>query len=295
MTDPALTCFAGRAGHHTDRLMRGAPLLAAALADRLGVESITIGEPEPALAATWDIELSAALPALARMAARIDAVLAGGGVPVSASGVCSVSLATIPVVARHRPDAVVVWFDAHADLNTPQTSTTGFLGGMALAGSLGLWDSGLGSGLRAGQVVLVGGRDLDPPEQALIDTGRVALVPVAEDMAERLRAVVAGRPVYLHLDCDVLQPGLVPTDYRVASGMRLEQLEACARVLGESELVGIEIAELEAPETPVSAMTFDARLGRLLDALAPLRLWPARPRGGRGAATRNRRSDQLAD
>jgi len=164
MTEPALSCFAGRAGHHTDRLVRGAPLLAAAL------------------------------PALTKLATRIDTVLDTGGVPVSAIGVCSVALATVPAVARHRPDAVVVWFDAHADLNTPATSMTGFLGGMALAGPLGLWDSGLGSGLAQGRVVLVGSRDLDPPEHDLVDSGRVALVPVADDMAARLRAVIAGRP-----------------------------------------------------------------------------------------------------
>ncbi len=156
--------------------MRGAPLLAAALADRIGVEAVTIGAPEPTLAAAWDVELAAARPAPPEMAARVDMVLADGGVPVSAIGVCSVALATVPVVARHRPDAVVVWFDAHADLNTPTTSTTGFLGGTALAGPLGLWDSGLGSGLAQDHVVLVGSRDLDPPEHELIGSGRVALV-----------------------------------------------------------------------------------------------------------------------
>lgn len=268
MSKTELTCFAGRAGHHTDRLMRGAPLLAAALADRLGVKAVTIGAPEPALAAAWDIELAAALPALTELATRIDSVLATGGVPVSAIGVCSVALATLPVVARHRPDAVVVWFDAHADLNTPATSVTRFLGGMALAGPVGLWGSGLGSGLALDRVVLVGSRDLDPPEHDLVDSGQVALVPVADDMAEHLRAVIAGRPAYIHLDCDVLKPGLVPTDYRVPGGMTLAQLEMCARMLAESEIIGVEIDEIEAPDTDRAEQ--HTQLARLLNALDAL-------------------------
>jgi len=54
-------------------------------------------------------------------------------------------------------------------LNTPDVTTTGYLGGLALAGPAGLWDSGLGSGLKLDQIVLVGQRDLDPYEQELID------------------------------------------------------------------------------------------------------------------------------
>ncbi|WP_444847916.1 arginase family protein [Duganella caerulea] len=49
---------------------------------------------------------------------------------MTASSRCAASLATLPVVARHRPDACVVWFDAHADLNTPSTTDSGYLGGM---------------------------------------------------------------------------------------------------------------------------------------------------------------------
>ncbi|WP_275477567.1 arginase family protein [Aureimonas ureilytica] len=40
---------------------------------------------------------------------------------------CAVSIATLPVVAKHHPDACVVWFDTHADLNTPESTTSGYL------------------------------------------------------------------------------------------------------------------------------------------------------------------------
>ncbi|MEO7122804.1 MAG: arginase family protein, partial [Lacisediminihabitans sp.] len=121
----------------------------------------------------------------------------------------------------------------------------GYLGGLALSGPLGLWESGLGAGLAVANSVLVGTRDVDPAEQNLVDEGFIELVTVGPDMAENLRRAIAGRPVYVHIDCDVLDPGVVPTDYIVPDGMTLDQLSSCAQVLASSELIGIEIGELE--------------------------------------------------
>lgn len=95
-------------------------------------------------------------------------------------------------------------------------------------------------------------------------------VPVATDMAEQLREVIAGRPVYVHIDCDVLAPGTVPTDYLVPGGVTLAQLRDCAAVLAESEVVGIEVGELEAvdPSDPSPARLIVEALAPLLDRAA---------------------------
>ncbi|MCD4535552.1 arginase family protein [Nocardioides sp. cx-169] len=263
----ALTHFAGRAGDHNDLAMVGSRQLAEGLVALLGVEATIVGSPEPCLSVGWREELDAALPTLRQMADRLDRVFRSGRTPVTASSRCAVALATLPVVAKHRPDAVVVWFDAHADLNTPENSTTGYLGGLAYSGPLGMWDSGLGDGLRAENAVLVGARDLDPAEQGLVDAGTIALVEVGPSMADELRAVIDGRPVYVHIDCDVLDAGTVPTDYRVPDGMSLADLNATTVVLAESELVGIEVGELESADDPHTPPSYVAAL---LDALAPL-------------------------
>ena len=139
-------------------------------------------------------------------------------------------LATLPNVALHRPDAIVVWFDAHADLNTPTTSTTGYLGGLVLSAAIGWWNSGLGSGLAPERIVLGGSRDLDAPEQRLIDEGTVRLA-AGQDLLGALDRFVGDSPVYFHLDCDVLEPGTVPTDYQVPGGLGLDDLAAVARRL----------------------------------------------------------------
>jgi len=264
-TEPsvAVTHFAGRAGDHNERAMSASPRLAAALADRYGTTPTVIGSPRPALSTGWVIELDAARQELGRMRGHYQALLARGATPVTASSRCAVALATLPVVAQHRPDAVVVWFDAHADINTPENTTTGYLGGLALSGPLGLWDSGLGSGLTARSVILAGVRDIDAPEADFIARSGLTVVPPGPDFGDRLGDAVTGRPVYLHIDCDVLDPGIVPTDYHVPGGLSLADLLDAATVLARSEVVGIEIGELE-------TITGDEDVAPLLDALSPI-------------------------
>lgn len=262
-----ITHFAARAGDHNDRAMQGSGMIAAELASRLKVAPVVVGAPEPALRANWDDELAAARPALAAMARRYERIFSDGGTPITALSRCAVALATLPVVARHRPDAVVVWFDAHADLNTPQNTTTGYLGGLALSGPLGMWHTGLGEGLRTENVILCGARDIDPPEQSLIDDGVIALAGVGPDLTTRLRAAIAGRPVYVHIDCDVLDPGIVPTDYLVPGGLILSDLHSIADMIAQHEVVGLEVGEFEAGEDPAGTLISP---GPLLDALQPL-------------------------
>ncbi|MBL3565448.1 arginase family protein [Rhodovulum sulfidophilum] len=221
---------------------RGAQAIGAALARQSGTVPVPFGTSQPALNAGWRTELAAARPALGQIQARIDAVLAGGAVSVAATGRCAASLATLPVVARHHPGACILWLDAHGDLNTPETSGSGDLGGMALSGPAGLWKTGLG----AGQIVLAGSRDLDPAERDLTLRHAIPVIPPGADMAAALRSVIAGRPVYVHLDCDALRPGIVPTEYAVEGGLSLDELNACTRVIAEHRLPGLEIAEFEA-------------------------------------------------
>jgi arginase len=264
---PALTIFQGRVGDHNDRGFGGAAGIGAEWQRRLGLPAVTVGTPEPPLNAGWREELAAAVPALEAMSRRYDEIYAAGETPVTALTRCAVALATLPVVARYHPDALVVWFDAHGDLNTPESSTTGYLGGLALSGPVGMWESGLGSGIAAANVVLGGARDLDPLERQLIDQGVVRHVPVGPDMLADLDAAVGSRPVYFHLDCDVLEPGLVPTDYRVPDGLRFDELAGVASRLAENAIVGVELAEFEGAWAETGA---SGDLDPLLAALSPL-------------------------
>lgn len=261
-----LTAYCTRAGDHNDLAMAGALSVGRALSDRLDIPVATIGEPETALNTAWGAELVAAKPALSELIDHLEGLFSRQRAPLLALSRCAASLATLPVVMRHRPDACVVWLDAHGDLNTPSTSPTGYLGGMALAGPAGLWDSGFGDGLPLASIILVGVRDLDPAEQALVDAGMLKLVPPKGDCLAQLRTALGGRPAYVHLDCDVLEPGIVPTDYRVPGGFTLAELGDLCRVLAEVEIVGIEIAEFE---NAWAGNGLPASPATLLDALEP--------------------------
>jgi len=92
------------------------------------------------------------------------------------------------------------------------------------------------------------------------------LVPPSGDSPAQLRTALGGRPAYVHLDCDVLEPGIVPTDYRVPGGFTLAELGDLCRVLAEVEIVGIEIAEFE---NAWAENGLPASPSALLDALEP--------------------------
>lgn len=264
--ESSLIVFVGPTGDHNDRGMAGASILGGELSRRLNLTPSVIGVPAPATSEPWHTALPAALPGLRELQDAHRIVIERGGVPVAALPRCAASLATLPTIAELHPDAVVVWFDAHADLNTPVNSTTGYLGGLVLSAAIGWWDSGLGAGLHPDRVVLGGTRDLDPPEQALVDAGTIKLA-AGPSLHTLLDQYVGDRPVYFHLDCDVLEPGTVPTDYQVPHGLTLDDLTAVSQRLSQNHIVGIEIAEYEAATDPND----DTNYARpLLEALEPL-------------------------
>jgi len=267
----ALTIFQGRTADRNSRAMAGAALLGKALAARVGVLGTVLGFPGPPLHESWDQELKAARPALLTLAERYEKLLTARQVPLTVMGRCASALATLPAIARHWPEACVVWFDAHADSNTPTSVAIPYLGGMVISGAAGMWATGLGDGLRLSNVVLVGSRDIDPDEQQLIDSGAIRLVRAGAELAFELAKAVGDRAVYVHLDCDVLEPGIVPTEYVSPNGLTLEDLRIACETLAKSRIVGLEIAEFEAtwPDShaPASAQGLLGSVAPLLDAM----------------------------
>jgi arginase len=263
----SLIVYRGRAGDRNSRGTAGAQVLGAALARRFRLPTTFVASAQTPLSTPlWDEQLAAARGDLHALADALHAQMGRGERCISAMGRCAAGLATIPIVVRHHPNACVVWFDAHGDSNLPSSNVEPYLGGMVITGAAGYWDSGLGSGLSMANVVLVGARDLDPHEKQLVQSGVLKVLSPGADLPARLGAAVGQRDVYVHLDCDVLEPGLVPLEYEVPGGLSFEALRACALELAKRKVVGVEIAEFEAE-------WLDGRPGspeRLIDAIAPL-------------------------
>lgn len=237
----------GRLADRTPGAPAGAALVGAALAERLGTLPRFVGAPEAPRTDEVEAALAHGAPTLHALGSEVTAALRAGAVPVIAGNKCPVALASLPAAAAAYPDLVVAWFDAHGDLNTPANSATGYLGGMVLAAACGLWRSGHGAGVDPANVVLVGARDLDPAEAELVAKHDVTVFTAAEAEPDRLRRFVAGRPLWVHLDLDVLEPGHVPLDYEVPGGLTPTGLRACLAALAGEQLVGLEVTEFEAP------------------------------------------------
>jgi arginase len=170
-------------------------------------------------------------------------------------GDCGVELAPISYLASKYPaDAfAVLWFDAHGDLNTPESSPSQHFEGMPLRVLLGEGDpeivAGCFSALRPEQVALAGVRDLDPPEVAYIQQQRIPMFAVEQMRDETIIHYLRGRGVkylFIHLDFDVLDPNDFPyLSLPTAGGVRIKTLIALLTKLREAfDVVGFTITEL---------------------------------------------------
>ncbi len=262
----ALCC---RTSDRTPGAVRGAQTLAPLIGKRLGLEPRTIGTPAEPRTTAYDEDLRDSRGCLLEAGGQVDDALAGGRVPVIAAADCSISVTTLPAALRHRPDAKVLWLDAHGDYNTPQTTGSGYLGGMCLAGACGEWEPGLGEKIDAEQVVLAGVRDLDSGERELLE--RSAATVIGASVIETLVAVknaLDGAPVFIHLDFDVLDPEEFPAAVPAPGGLSSDKLyDLMEAVAEDSELVGLEITAFEAPEDEDARADMAETAMRVLDPL----------------------------
>ena len=235
----------GRVGDRTPGALPGALAAGRALGRTLGLEPHVIGSPSSARTDDWSECLPAAAETLHGLRDAVRGAFDSGAVPVLATNTCGASIGTLPSVAERFPDAVVLWIDAHGDFNTPETTESGYLGGMVVAAACGLWDSGHGAGLNPAQVVIVGGRDIDPAERRLLDEHGVTVIAPEESTPERVAGLVDGREVWIHVDWDVLEPGYIPAAYRVGQGLLPHQVAAIFAALEPGQVRGVELAEFE--------------------------------------------------
>lgn len=241
----------GRVADRTEGALVGARKAGLALADCLAVEPTVLGAPSPAAQDDWAQALEQAAGTLHGLADAVMTTLDDRQVPVLVTNTCAASIATLPVAAARYPDAVFLWIDAHGDFNTPDTTDSGYLGGMALAAACGLWDSGHGGTVNPQQVVLVGARDIDPAEQRLLDDAGVNILAPENSTPEAVLDLVVGRPVWIHVDWDVLEPGYIPAAYKVPAGLLPHQVSAIFAALPSGSVRGVELAEFEAGDAAV--------------------------------------------
>jgi len=261
-----LVAVEARISEQTPRDLRGVRTLAQALAPpqatRIEGRSAPFGDTP------WAEDLEASRGVLERAGAELSGAVGAGTPCVTLAPDCALGLATLPTVARAAPNARILWLDAHADFDTPQTSTTGFLGCMSLAGACGRWDSGLGT-VAEDRVVLCGVRgkpgDFDHAGQLEAEAGALTMLPVAG--ASAVPAALGDAPVYVHLDPDVLDPAANPVPYARPGGLALDALvDLLGAVAARGPVLGLELTAFHTDDDAARRRALGAELARAIEA-----------------------------
>ncbi len=226
--------------------------------DYSGPRDATISVPLPDVADRWR-----RMESIYQRVA--DTVAASKDMPVVVAGDCTTSLGIIAGLQRSHGGLGIVWFDAHGDFHTEQTTTSGYLGGLPLAMAVGVGTSRLPAlGLQpvdAERTLLVGARDLDPPEAVLLADHEVPQVGTDELSPDDLPA----GPLYLHIDIDVCDPTEIrDLLFPAPGGPSLPTLHAAAQVvLATRRVAAIGMAATWHHGGPAAAEN-DAALQRML-------------------------------
>jgi arginase len=242
-------------GHRGARMGRG-PLhfRQCGAADRLHASGHDVVESVIDVPSPFPTEIGTSFALHRALADAVRAAVGGGGFPLVLAGNCGSALGTVSGVraaAPNDPSPIgVIWLDAHADFNTPETTTSGFLDGMSLAALTGqCWHALTRSipGFRPvsdAHVVLVGARDIDAAEEQLLSRSRVMRVEAARmreggarialdsALTELARRDVSR--VYLHIDLDVHDPADAQANqYAVPGGLSASTVRDLVGVAGE--------------------------------------------------------------
>jgi arginase len=190
------------------------------------------------------------------------------GFTIVLGGDCTLVAGTVAGARRALGVPVgLVYIDADADLNTPETSPSGYLDGMALALALGRGPAALASAggpppaVAPEHVSLVGFRAVDPGERkALGDLGLALPAPAARRLGMRVAAALAldgvgngDGPVLVHLDVDVIDSAEMPAKQFLTAGEALTYAEVCDLVtalVASPRVVALEVTEYDPSRDP---------------------------------------------
>jgi arginase len=177
------------------------------------------------------LEVGTSFAVARELAEKVRDATGRGAFPLVLAGNCISCIGTLAGLGD--PPPAIIWLDAHGDFNTPETTISGFLDGMALATAVGRCWGKLAAtvpGFRPApetQVVLLGVRDFDVDERALLDRSAVSLIDAQRIRKDGLRAVL--EPLlpkiqahtdraYLHIDLDVLDPAEARVNHFAPTG-----------------------------------------------------------------------------
>ncbi len=192
---------------------------------------------------------------------RTAAAVRSGALPLVLGGDHSISLGSVGGVSNAMGDVGVIWFDAHADFNTPETTPSGNIHGMVLSALAGFGDdalvhaTGRGPRLNPERIAIVGARDLDPGECELLRRAGVLVLTMADIdrrgmyhvTAEAIaRASDGTRGLHVSFDMDVVDPSEAPgVGTPVHGGITYREAHLAMELVAASgKLISMDLVEV---------------------------------------------------
>jgi arginase len=196
---------------------------------------------------------------------RVHKVMGEGRIPVTLGGDHSLAMGSIAGVSRHhrgRGEKVgLLWFDAHGDMNTPESTNSGNVHGMPLAHVLGMGDeelAGIGGfkpKVQSANTCLIGVRDLDDREKKLIagsgvavftmkDIDRRGLSQVMDQAVEIASGGTAG--FHVSFDVDAIDPSeALGVGTPKKGGLTYREAHLCLEIAADSRrLTSLDMVEI---------------------------------------------------
>ncbi|NJP38707.1 arginase [Bacillus luteus] len=198
-------------------------------------------------------DLDVVVKANQMLADEVMDIVSEGAFPLILGGDHSIAIGSLAGTAKDKENLGVIWYDAHGDLNTGETSPSGNIHGMPLAASIGLGHENLTSiggfspKVKPENIVIIGARSLDEGERILIkergihvytmhEIDRLGMSKVMEEAAEIVTKNTDG--VHLSLDLDALDPNDAPgVGTPVIGGPTYRETHLAMEILAEKNII----------------------------------------------------------
>jgi arginase len=201
---------------------------------------------------SWHAEIQTSFELMRMLASAVREARETGRFPIVLAGNCNTAVGTLAGLGAD--STAVAWFDAHGDFNTPETTTSGFLDGTAVAIITGRCWTQLAATIPGfapiadERVCLIGTRDVDSLEGALLDESKVDVIEpkhLRSSLPRTLKKISAHvSSIYVHLDLDVIDSAVAAANsYALAGGLTLEDVEhAFTQIAREFRIAGITLS-----------------------------------------------------
>lgn len=233
--------------------------------EELGYQVADLGNAVTPLPETVEKErgmrhLAAVRDVCEEVAEQAEAMISAGLFPIFLGGDHSIAIGTVSGVAKNFERTGLIWLDAHADFNIPQTSPSGNIHGMPLSVLTGhghpdlVAIGGEGASVRTEDVVIVGLRSVDLEERRLLREagGRVYTMKeidaygIASVVRRALKALSHLDRVHVSLDLDLVDPGIAPgVGTPVRGGLTYREAHLVMELINEAGIAtSLDVVEI---------------------------------------------------